>query len=277
MCKQERKGRSHGWIRRVAGVALGLAIGLFASAADGKRYVNIVFIGNSVTEGAGLSNPMREAPPVKAALYLSKCPEIGSVKYVNRGRSGCTTVDYLPETSTLFPWMTAAADQFRDETWADLVFSIMLGTNDSAISGTNGCPVSPERYYENMEKIINRLLALYPDCRVVAHRPIWYSPNTYNGSKYMEEGLRRLESYYPQLRKLVDDYATRFPGQVFLGDTAGFDYFKEHHLTDFQAERGNAGVFYLHPNAEGAVRLGDLWGEAILRALDVKKGERETY
>ena len=208
---------------------------------------------------------------MKAALYLSKRPEIGSVKYVNRGRSGCTTVDYLPETNTLFPWMTAAADPFRDETWADLVFSIMLGTNDSAISGTNGCPVSPERYYENMRTIIDRLLALYPGCRVVAHRPIWYSPNTYNGSKYMEEGLCRLESYYPQLQKLVDDYARRFPGQVFLGDTTGFDYFKEHHRTDFQAEKGNAGIFYLHPNADGAVRLGELWGEAILRALEEDK------
>ena len=258
-------------VRIMICMLLGTLMGLSAFAAEGKRYVNIVFIGNSITEGVGLSNPTREAPPVKAALYLSKRPEIGSVKYVNRGRSGCTTVDYLPETNTLFPWMTAAADPFRDETWADLVFSIMLGTNDSAISGTNGCPVSPERYYENMRTIIDRLLALYPGCRVVAHRPIWYSPNTYNGSKYMEEGLRRLESYYPQLQKLVDDYARHFPGQVFLGDTTGFDYFKEHHRTDFQAEKGNAGIFYLHPNADGAARLGELWGEAILRALEEDK------
>ena len=152
-------------------------------------------------------------------------------------------------------------------TWADLVFSIMLGTNDSAIEGTNGCPVAPERYYENMKTIINRLLALYPNCRIVVHRPLWYSPNTYNGAKYLEEGLRRLQDYYPQIQRLVDYYASHFPGQVFLGDTKGFDYFKENHLTDFQAEKGNAGVFYLHPNEKGAVRLGELWSEAIRQAL----------
>ena len=192
-----------------------------ASAANNKRYVNIVFIGNSITFGAGLPKPVHDAPPVKAALFLSKCPEVASVKYSNRGQSGCT----------------------------------------------NGCPVAPERYYENMKTIINRLLALYPNCRIVVHRPLWYSPNTYNGAKYLEEGLRRLQDYYPQIQRLVDYYASHFPGQVFLGDTKGFDYFKENHLTDFQAEKGNAGVFYLHPNEKGAVRLGELWSEAIRQAL----------
>ena len=47
-----------------------------ASAANNKRYVNIVFIGNSITFGAGLPKPVHDAPPVKAALFLSKCPEV---------------------------------------------------------------------------------------------------------------------------------------------------------------------------------------------------------
>lgn len=96
-----------------------------ASAANNKRYVNIVFIGNSITFGAGLPKPVHDAPPVKAALFLSKCPEVASVKYTNRGQSGCTTVDYLPDTNTLFPWAVRAADKFKDETWADLVFSLL--------------------------------------------------------------------------------------------------------------------------------------------------------
>ena len=86
-----------------------------ASAANNKRYVNIVFIGNSITFGAGLPKPVHDAPPVKAALFLSKCPEVASVKYSNRGQSGCTTVDYLPDTNTLFPWAVRAADKFKDE------------------------------------------------------------------------------------------------------------------------------------------------------------------
>ena len=65
-------------VRIMICMLLGTLMGLSAFAAEGKRYVNIVFIGNSITEGVGLSNPTREAPPVKAALYLSKRPESSS-------------------------------------------------------------------------------------------------------------------------------------------------------------------------------------------------------
>ena len=161
--------------------------------------MNIVFIGNSITQGALISTPSHDAPPVKAALYLTKQPSVTSVKYSNQGVSGCTTTDYLPTTETLFPKAKEAADKFADETWATLVFSIMLGTNDSAITGPNGAPASPEKYEENMKAIINQLLALYPSCKIVLHRPVWYSPNTYNGAMYLKEGLNRLQSYYPVL------------------------------------------------------------------------------
>ena len=43
-----------------------------ASAANNKRYVNIVFIGNSITFGAGLPKPVHDAPPVKAALFFDE-------------------------------------------------------------------------------------------------------------------------------------------------------------------------------------------------------------
>lgn len=88
-----------------------------------KRHLNIIFIGNSITYGAGLSDPTHNAPPVYTALYLGKQPGIGEVKYSNQGVSGCTTVDYLPETQTLFTKMQQAADQFKDEDWATMVFS----------------------------------------------------------------------------------------------------------------------------------------------------------
>ncbi len=232
-----------------------------------KRHLNIIFIGNSITYGAGLSDPTHNAPPVYTALFLGKQPGIGEVKYSNQGVSGCTTVDYLPETQTLFTKMQQAADQFKDEDWATMVFSIMLGTNDSAIKGTHGCPVSPEQYYQNMATIINKLLELYPGCKVVLNRPIWYSPNTYNGAMYLKEGLLRLQSYYPEIQKLVESYSQTNPGQVFLGDTEGFDFFKENY-DKFQHEDGNAGIFFLHPTKEGAKDLGELWGKAIYKAIN---------
>ena len=247
--------------------SLMLWLGLGMSFAAEPRYLNIVFVGNSITYGAGLEEPRREAPPVRAAIYLKRSANVQVVRYSNQGVSGNTTVDFLPATETYFNKVREAADQFRDETWATLLFSIMLGTNDSAIRGTNGCPVAPEAYRDNLRQIIDRLLALYPNARFVVHRPIWYSPNTYNGAMYLQEGLDRLTAYYPELVALVEEYGKRFPGQVFLGDTEGYDYFRTNAEELFQAENGNAGVFYLHPNKRGAVALGELWGKAIAKAL----------
>ncbi len=47
--------------------------------------MNIVFIGNSITQGALIATPSHDAPPVKAALYLTKQPSVTSVKYSNQG------------------------------------------------------------------------------------------------------------------------------------------------------------------------------------------------
>lgn len=256
-----------GYWRQALALLLGV-ICLASGKAAEQKHLNIVFIGNSITQGAGLEKPSHEAPPVQAVLYLGRQAEIGEVKFSNQGVSGCTTVDYLPETHTLFDKAKEAANQFADEDWASLIFSIMLGTNDSAIHGTNGAPVSPEQYLENMTQIIDTLLVTYPTSRVVVHRPIWYSPNTYNGTKYMQEGLDRLISYYPKIQELVEYYSKKAPGRVFLGDTDGFDHFKEQ-PDKFQHEQGNAGVFFLHPNPQGAKELGELWGKAIYKVVNL--------
>ena len=142
----------------LTGMMLLACLGLWRANAQENKQVNLVFIGNSITYGAGLENPVREAPPVRTAIYLGKQPFIGTVRYSNQGVSGSTTVDFLPEKDLLYPKVVAAADQFADEDWATLVFSIMLGTNDSAEKGPNGSPVSPEQYRRNMQTIIDSLL-----------------------------------------------------------------------------------------------------------------------
>lgn len=80
-----------------------------------KKNLNIVFIGNSITQGALLENPRREAPPVKAALYLRRQPSVGTVRYSNQGVSGSTTLDFLPQTDLLFPKVVQVADQFKEK------------------------------------------------------------------------------------------------------------------------------------------------------------------
>lgn len=258
-------------IRKITGFVCGLLMVVFVcnAQADERMWLNVVYIGNSITQGALIENPLRYAPPVKASVYLQTQPEIDEVKYSNQGVSGYTTVDFLPVTNTSFPKVIAAADRFKEDTWAQLVFSIMLGTNDSAIKGPNGSPVSPGQYYTNMKTIIDELLIRYPTAKVVLHRPIWYSMNTYNAAMYLKEGLKRLESYLPKLEALVELYKTTHPGQVFMGDTEAFDYFRDNYTEYLIPEDGNAGTFYLHPNKEGAARLGEFWGKAIYKAVTV--------
>lgn len=223
--------------------------------------LSIVFIGNSITQGKGGDNGF--PPPTHAVNYLKEQKGIDDVAYVNVGRSGSTTVDWLPGTGKYFALAVTAADSLYRQKDHQLLFSMKLGTNDSAIQGPNGSPVSKEDYKKNMQAIISVLLQKYPGSKVVIHHPIWYSTNTYNRSKYLAEGLARLQTYVPELDDLISEYKTSEPGRVFKGDTKAFKYFKKHHLKLFKPENGQQGVFYLHPNVEGVAVLGKYWGKAI--------------
>lgn len=236
-----------------------------------KSELSIVYIGNSITQGVLLEDPSHNAPPAQASLWLQKQANISAVEYSNQGVSGMTTVDFLPASKTFLPKVKQAADLFKDNPGSALIFSVMLGTNDSAVKGPNGSPVSPQQYSTNMKVILDELLLLYPQCRIVLNRPIWYSPNTHNGAIYLKEGLHRLESYYPELQSLVSQYAQSHPHRVFMGDTEAFDYFKINYITDILAEDGNAGTFYLHPNKKGAAKLGEFWGKAIYKIVTEDK------
>jgi lysophospholipase L1-like esterase len=231
-----------------------------------KQNLNIVFIGNSITYGARLSNPATEAPPVAAVAYLMRQVGVGEVAWSNQGKSGATTVDFLPSASGLFGKVEKAVRNFAHQ-HALLIFSVKLGTNDSAIQGPNGAPVSPEAYRQNLKLIADSLLSEFPGCIVIFQQPIWYSPNTYNHSKYLKEGLLRLQTYFPQIEQLVESYEVTHPKRVFRGDKKGFKYFRKHYLTDLQAEQGQQGTFYLHPNKKGAAVLGELWSRSIYKIL----------
>lgn len=69
----------------------GLLLGVTAMAQSKK--LNIVFIGNSITQGAGLAHPQQDAPPVKATDWLKQAMPGAVINYTNQGVSGSTTVD----------------------------------------------------------------------------------------------------------------------------------------------------------------------------------------
>ena len=237
-------------------------------SVSAQKKLNVVFVGNSITQGALLENPEQEAPPVRTGIWLGNQTGISEVNISNQGMSGKTTVDFLPASKSYFPKVKEAMAELQQKhPGAVSLFSIMLGTNDSANTKTNGAPVSAPQYYTNMKVIIDELMEAFPNALIVLHYPIWYSPNTYNGAQYLASGLKRLTSYYPCLQELVDYYAEKCRGKVFLGDTEATAYFETHYQTELRPEQGYAGIFYLHPNKQGAESLATFWGKAIYKAV----------
>lgn len=236
---------------------LTIAFGIMPLAAQNAAPIQLVFIGNSITQGARLANPIVEGPATQTALLLNGAGR--SVEVLNRGLSGTTTFDWLPnDTTRCFPPLITTTDAFF-RPGATHIFSVMLGTNDSAETRCNGAPVNPERYGENLSAIIDSLLTRYPDAKVILNYPIWYSPTTYNGARYLQGGLDRLQTYHPVIDRIV---ASR-PGQVFAGRREAYDAFAGKPQL-FDEEDGRVGKFYLHPNAEGARLLATFWAAAVL-------------
>jgi hypothetical protein len=227
-----------------------------------KLNLDIVYIGNSITQGAQLGNPEEEAPPATASEYLSRKPGVGHVSFLNQGRSGSTTEDYLPGENALQE-VISNTRQFHKDNDRMLIFTISLGNG----SYDSDSPEDAMQYQKNLRSIGDRLLNEFPACKIVFLQPIWYSPVTFSSDKYMAEGLARLQSYFPELQSLVLNYSLLKPGQIFLGDIKAFAYFRNNYLTDLIPEAGNARSFYLHPNKKGAYVLGKLWGEAIYQSL----------
>ncbi len=106
-----------------------------------EQKINIVFIGDSITEGGALADPKNEATPIYVAKLLRHRKDISAVNISNSGFSGHTTVDFLPKNNIDFPKVLQVADTFAQDKTAVLLFSIMLGTNDSAMFGPNGEPL----------------------------------------------------------------------------------------------------------------------------------------
>ncbi|MCR4592097.1 MAG: alpha/beta hydrolase fold domain-containing protein [Bacteroidaceae bacterium] len=227
--------------------------------SDPKSNINLLFIGNSITAGATLGNPAAQAPPIICRTLVEDATGV-TTNVFNGGHSGITTFGYLPGR-TDFTRIVNSAKAFKKQNGGLIYISIMLGTNDSACSGTEGAPVDPGVYGNNMRTIINELIDAIPTCKIVLNYPIWYSPSTYNGAKYLQEGLDRLHSYYPILDAIVAEY-----DQVYAGNRGSWEYF-ENNFGLFTRESGNAGYFYLHPNVNGARRLAEIWANSLLELI----------
>lgn len=243
-----------------------LLIALFAlsyqtQAANKIKTCNVIYIGNSITAGAGHKESLKSAPPVISAQILEK--KLGKdVNFRNCGRSGATTLDFVPSHNRDFKRVEKAINEIQDISQEPIIFSIMLGTNDSASTRCYGAPASNAQYKKNLMDLISRLRKMAPGAIFVLQRPIWYSPNTYNGAMYLTAGLKRVTDYANVLLEIAQQEK-----DVFVGDYEAFDFFKQHYRKYMFAENGNAGVFFLHPNEDGAKELAKFWSKGIISAL----------
>jgi len=230
---------------------------------------DLVFVGDSITYGVTLASPATQASAVQCAQSLGQRYNV-AVNLSNQGHSGHTTVDWLPSSnpSSDFQLAITAAAALEVNQPGQLVFSIMLGANDSAQSGPNGSPVSPANYEQNLQSIIDQFLANFTNALVFVHYPTWYSPNTQNSSLYGAAGLARLQTYFPEIDLLISNNATLHPGLVFAGDKLAFNNFSNNYLTEMTPESGVQGTFYIHPNLAGAIVLGKYWADAIAAPLN---------
>ena len=147
---------------------------------------DIVFVGDSITYGATLADPATQASAVQCMQSLGTRFNM-AVRMSNQGHSGSTTVDWLPSSpfnTGYFQGAMAAAASLEANQRGQLIFSIMLGANDSAQSGTDGSPVSSTNYQQNLQVIFDQFLTNYPNAFIFVHYPTWYSTNTHNGALY---------------------------------------------------------------------------------------------
>ena len=238
-----------------------VAFALNGVMAQGRKDTtcNLIFIGNSITEGVLHADKTKTAPPVLAAEMVGKMLST-DINFRNCGRSGATTVDFLPSQERDFVRVEKAIKDSQAISYEPIIFSIMLGTNDSANFGPNGSPVSNQDYERNLMTMIERIRELCPGAIFVLQRPIWYSPNTHNNSQYLVAGQKRMVGYTDVLIDLA-----RKNNDIYFGDNDAFDFFQAKHRKFMFAENGKAGVFYLHPNESGAKKLAHFWAVAIAK------------
>ena len=246
-------------MKRLLCLILLLLTGLCALQAQNsaKRGYNIIYIGNSITAGALHADKTKSAPPVYTSDFVGK--ELSAdVNFRNCGRSGATTLDFIPQQQRDFTRVEKAIGEIKTISDEPIIFSIMLGTNDSANFGPNGSPISNEDYKNNLMTMIERIRELAPGAMFILHRPIWYSPNTHNASQYLVAGQKRMEGYTDVLIEMAASNK-----DIYLGDCDAFDFFSRKYLKYMFAEDGKAGTFYLHPNEAGARKLARYWARAI--------------
>jgi acyl-CoA thioesterase I len=180
----------------------------------------ILFFGDSLTAGYGLSNPDEESFPARIGEKIQR--EKFRYKIVNAGRSGDTSFDGL---SRLEYWLSQPVD----------VFVLELGIND-IIRGH-----SPSSTKQNLDQILKRTSYKFPNCKMAImgmDAPASIRAQRIEASNSLSR-LMEFKSMYSDLAKNHNAALVPF----FLQGVAGV---KSLNLVDG-----------LHPNSEGYKVIAD--------------------
>ncbi|MGN8068335.1 hypothetical protein [Mucilaginibacter sp. 22184] len=70
-------------------------------AQSKKQNINVVFIGNSITQGVQLADPATEAPPATAIAWLRKQTNLGTVDLATRATAVIPRLIFYPAPTPL--------------------------------------------------------------------------------------------------------------------------------------------------------------------------------
>ena len=260
----------------------------YVTAVARPHALNIVFAGDSITYGLGVRNAGTVKLPTMPGYCITGLRRrlgLGEIYGSNQGHNSHTLTDYAPggrDYHDAFDRANPKSALNRLRTLhpeARTIVSLMLGTNDSAIAGSNNAPfegyLTTDQYEAKLDVIIDQLLGLdAPDALIFLHASPYYTANSRTSFVYGPAGLEALTGYREALQNIVARYGTIRPRQVFQGDTKSFEYFAQNYRTEHTAQRYRGSVFYLHPSGEpassgliGTQSLGELHAEAIARVV----------
>ena len=271
----------------IASVPTGLTVvpsipNMYIGAQIQKRPLAIVFMGDSITFGTGVTNAGTVNAPTVPYYVMNSLQEqlLRTVTGSNQGVGGKTTTDFLPGT-TLYnnaiknSGSSAANTLLNATPTAQLVVCLALGTNDAASSGTNNGGIgaangalSPAQYFANTNTIVSQILNVdFPKAMIFLQPTKYFTPNTNNTSVYLQAALSLVVQYNIQLYAV----AALYPGRVFVGDPTSFDYFAQQYQAELIADNsGPYGTFYLHPSGTtgstgrvGTQSLGLFWANEM--------------
>lgn len=239
-----------------------------------KTFPKIGFIGDSITSGynqvgSTVSPGVNDAATL-TIMMLSKTKGaaladagIAWADY-DQGVSGSSSADWRPgnldspevRAKAAFTSTFGKPDPKTNPVWV----LVMLGTND--VRSDNR--LTARQHQNNLQAITDDLVAGGFNV-VINHAPAFATPTNFNGITWDASSLRLLQSYLPEEQAVVESFAARAPGRVFLGDTSAFDYFATRPEL-FQEYSVHGG---LHPNGKGGTdALATFWARAFRQVAE---------